>query len=58
MTSRWDDRFADRYNELVIIGQELDIIAITAALDDCLCTEPEVKSFQQKAVFNDPFPVI
>ena len=58
VTSRWDDRFADRYNELVIIGQELDIIAITAALDDCLCTEPEVKSFQQKAVFNDPFPVI
>ncbi|WP_160712359.1 GTP-binding protein [Chitinophaga solisilvae] len=58
ITQRWDERFADRYNELVIIGQHLDVHHIIMELDACLCTEKEVTRYQQGAVFADPFPVI
>lgn len=58
ITSRWDDRFADRYNELVLIGQDMDQASITAALDQCLCTEAEVKHYRQGGVFQDPFPAM
>ncbi|NSL89187.1 GTP-binding protein [Chitinophaga sp. Mgbs1] len=58
ITQRWDERFADRYNELVIIGQHLDVHHIIMELDACLCTEKEVTRYQQGAVFADPFPII
>ncbi|RAJ75406.1 G3E family GTPase [Chitinophaga dinghuensis] len=53
--TRWDERFADRYNELVIIGQFLDEEKIAMALNDCLCNEREVKLYLQGAAFKDPF---
>ncbi|SEW18129.1 GTP-binding protein [Chitinophaga arvensicola] len=58
ITSRWDDRFADRYNELVIIGQELEAHDIIIDLDGCLCTESEIKDFRAGHIFHDPFPDI
>lgn len=58
ITSRWDERFADRYNELVIIGQELSAHDIIMDLDSCLCTEAEIKQFKDGHIFKDPFPNI
>ncbi|MBC9911185.1 GTP-binding protein [Chitinophaga varians] len=58
ITGRWDERFADRYNELVLIGQDIDQATITAELDRCLCTETEVSRYLQGAVFRDPFPAM
>lgn len=54
--SRWHPQFADRYNEIVIIGQELDPARITRELDTCRCTPEEVKRWQEGYVFKDPFP--
>lgn len=53
---KWDKRFGDRENELVIIGQELDIKTITAELITCLCTESEIKDMEAGLRFKDPFP--
>lgn len=53
---KWDKRFGDRENELVIIGQELDIKTITDELTGCLCTESEIKDMEAGLRFKDPFP--
>lgn len=58
VSSRWDNRFADRYNELVIIGQELSAHDIIIDLDSCLCTEAEISDFRAGHLFKDPFPDI
>lgn len=55
--ARWHKRFGDRQNELVIIGQDLKPEQIIAELQDCLCTEAELKHMENKGVFEDPFPV-
>ncbi|MBC8154343.1 MAG: cobalamin biosynthesis protein CobW, partial [Bacteroidetes bacterium] len=55
--ARWHKRFGDRQNELVIIGQDLNQVQITAELRDCLCTELELKHMEADGVFKDPFPV-
>ncbi|MGF7215303.1 G3E family GTPase [Spirosoma lacussanchae] len=55
--ARWHKRFGDRQNELVIIGQDLDQPQITAELNDCLCTELELKHMESGGAFRDPFPV-
>lgn len=51
---RWDPVFADRYNEIVIIGQEIDKSVIMRELDGCLCNAEEIAG----GVFNDPFPAL
>lgn len=56
LSGRWHPQFADRYNEIVIIGQELDPARITEELDACRCTPEEVKLWQKGYVFKDPFP--
>jgi G3E family GTPase len=55
--SRWDKQYGDRYNELVIIGQDLDRQAITAELENCLCNTSEVAAMEQGQIFKDRFPV-
>jgi G3E family GTPase len=54
--SKWDKRFGDRQNELVIIGQDLNKDQITKELRQCLCTEDEIKHMEAGGQFNDPWP--
>lgn len=56
--SKWDKRFGDRQNELVIIGQDLNPKAIEQELMACLCTEAEIKKMEANERFFDPFPVL
>lgn len=53
---RWDPLFADRYNEIVIIGRDINPAGITALLDACLCQQDEVRSWTLGRPFADPFP--
>jgi G3E family GTPase len=54
--SKWDKRFGDRLNELVIIGQDMDKEEITNELIACLCTEKEILAMEAGVNFKDPFP--
>lgn len=54
--SRWDKRFGDRQNELVIIGQDLNEEMICQELEKCLCTEEEITKMESGGQFKDPFP--
>jgi G3E family GTPase len=55
--SRWDKRFGDRLNELVIIGQGLKADLIRKDLEACLCSDKELEGFEQNVgSFSDPFP--
>ena len=53
--SRWDKKFGDRINEIVIIGQDLDKNLITYDLDSCLCEENEIISLKEQ--FKDEWPI-
>ncbi|MCP1382052.1 GTP-binding protein [Runella salmonicolor] len=55
--TRWDKRFGDRQNELVIIGQDLNQEIIEKELQACLCTDTEINAMETKQVFPDPFPL-
>ncbi len=55
--AQWDKRFGDRQNELVIIGQDLNPAQVTIELQDCLCTELEIKAMEGGKIGEDPFPV-
>jgi len=55
---KWDPRFGDRQNELVIIGQDLNEADIRQELESCLCTEDEIKGMEKKNhEFLDQWPV-
>ena len=55
--SRWSKRFGDRQNELVLIGQHMDKEQIQAELEECLCTETEIRRMEQKTYeFTDEWP--
>jgi G3E family GTPase len=53
---RWNPQFQDRLNELVFIGQDLPEEQIRAELTSCLCTEAEIRRWQQGGTFPDPWP--
>ncbi|MFY7880181.1 MAG: GTP-binding protein [Lacibacter sp.] len=55
--AKWDKRFGDRLNELVIIGQDLNKQDIIYELSDCLCTESEIRDMEAGLKFKDPFPI-
>lgn len=55
--AKWDKRFGDRENELVIIGQQLDREIIVQELQQCLCTDSEIRDMEVGLRFKDPFPL-
>ncbi|WP_297337569.1 GTP-binding protein [Algoriphagus sp.] len=54
--SRWDKRFGDRMNELVLIGQFSNPEKITDDLASCLMTEPELDLLKQGVKLEDAWP--
>jgi G3E family GTPase len=55
--SRWDAKWGDRKNELVIIGQDLDKEQIQLELQLCLLSNEEINLFKEGHRFKDPFPI-
>ena len=56
--SEWSSDFGDRKIELVFIGQQLDVSAITNKLDECLLNEEEVGEWKDgKLQLTDNWPV-
>ena len=56
--SEWSSDFGDRKIELVFIGQQLDVSAITNKLDECLLNEKEVSEWKDgKLQLTDNWPV-
>ncbi len=54
--ARWDQRFQDRQNELVFIGQDVPEARVRQELASCLCTEAEIAHWQRGGSFQDPWP--
>lgn len=54
--SRWDKQFGDRVNEIVIIGQDLDEAQIRQELEDCICTEEDIRLMNAGWEFEDEWP--
>ena len=56
--SEWSSDFGDRKIELVFIGQQLDVSAITNKLDECLLNQKEVSEWKDgKLQLTDNWPV-
>lgn len=56
--SDWSSDFGDRKIELVFIGQQLDVSAITNKLDECLLNQEEVSEWKDgKLQLTDNWPV-
>ena len=56
--SEWGSDFGDRKIELVFIGQQLDVSAITNKLDECLLNQKEVSEWKDgKLQLTDNWPV-
>lgn len=55
--NKWDKRFGDRLNELVLIGQEMNKSAILLELEACLCNAVEIEAMEKGLPFKDNFPV-
>jgi len=54
----WEGSNGDCRQEMVLIGQNMDIAALTNMLDECLLTEEELATNERKwhKLFPDPFP--
>ena len=56
--SEWSSDFGDRKIELVFIGQQLDVSAITKNLDECLLNQEEVSEWKDgRLQLTDNWPV-
>ncbi|WP_131537769.1 GTP-binding protein [Pedobacter nototheniae] len=51
----WDEYFGDRLNELVFIGQDLDIDELKSNLNNCLLTDLELIDYKLNKIFDNPF---
>ncbi len=55
--AKWTEPYGDRHQEIVLIGQQLDHAALTAALDHCLLNFTETrKGMAAWRELPDPFP--
>ncbi|RIW18512.1 GTP-binding protein [Algoriphagus lacus] len=54
--SKWDKRYGDRMNELVLIGQYPDEKVIQKELENCLLTPLELESYFNGKPFKDNWP--
>ena len=56
MKSVWDEIWGDRRQELVIIGQDLNQLEVTDALNACLLSDQEMQSGPASwSTLPDPF---
>ena len=54
---RWNPTWGDRRNELVVIGQKMNQLALEAALNSCLLSDREMDlGVDGWATLVDPFP--
>jgi len=54
---KWHNRWGDRVNELVFIGQDVDKQKVIAELENCLIQDHELILFESNYNFSDPFPI-
>lgn len=55
---RWEEPFGDAQQELVLIGMEMDEVALRARFDACLLTDEEMAAgYDFWLTLPDPFPV-
>ncbi|MBV6644045.1 MAG: GTP-binding protein [Cyclobacteriaceae bacterium] len=54
---KWNPKWGDRMNELVLIGQDMDKKKIIADLDNCLLTDIEVVGMEAGNGFQDDWPI-
>jgi G3E family GTPase len=57
LQKKWHTTWGDRLNELVIIGQDLNVAHVTYGLEQCLCDDAEVARYLEGGIFNDPWPL-
>jgi len=57
LQNKWDARWGDRLNELVIIAQDLDREKIESELKECLCTDREVEANESGIKITDNWPL-
>ena len=55
--SGWDERFGDRKNEIVFIGQDMDEKLMRKQLEACLATEEELNSKAWQKGWEDDWPI-
>ncbi len=54
---KWTKDWADRMNELVFIGQDMDKALLLQDLEDCLLSETEIEEYKMGKKFTDPFRI-
>jgi hypothetical protein len=54
--SKWDKKYGDRLNELVLIGQYPEQGKIIKELEACLLTDWELKKYFERKSFQDNWP--
>lgn len=55
--SSWDDTYGDRKNEIVFIGQDMEVDKIKSDLKNCLSTDEELRNGNWKSGYEDAWPV-
>lgn len=56
--SGWDKTFGDRKNEIVFIGQNMDVEQIKSDLDNCLSRDQELNNKNWEMGYDDEWPVV
>jgi hypothetical protein len=58
INTRWAEPYGDAQQELVLIGIEMDEVALRQGFDACLLTDAELQSGESNwADYVDPFPL-